>query len=250
MRGRSARSFGKIVNRRLDQQQKKRIQRAVFARRLCTIEIRAPLAAFVQLLNARARYLMQFRDGAKLNRFRWTRFRAGRLEAILLPVITERAFVGTAVRLVTIEHSKGTSRHAVTAAVTDVLLHINISEFIVDDRSGRARFLTRRLHTVLAHVAHHQPAITLHFMTELLDESHVSPRRVRKHRRVVIAVAGPLKTIRRKLVPLLTRDLARFAADAQRRIGKEAHLLLLLRRLRPFPGSLETVKHCSTLGGV
>src|SRR5205807_3369214 len=233
MRGRSARSLGKIVNRRLVQQQKERIQLAVFARRLCPIEIRALFAAFVQLFHARARYLMQFRDWAKLNRFRWARFRAGWGEAVFLPVIAKRALMCAAVRLVTIEHSKGTGRHAVTATVTDVLLHINISEFIVDDRSRRARFLTRRLHTVLAHVAHHQPAIALHVMTELLDESNVSPRRVRKHGRVVIAVAGPMKAIRRKLVPLLARDLACFAADAQRRIGKEAHLLLLLRRLRP-----------------
>src|SRR5205085_8931108 len=107
MRGRSARSFGKIVNRRLVQQQKKRIQRAVFARRLCTIEIRAPLAAFVQLLNARARYLMQFRDGAKLNRFRWTRFRAGWLRASFFRAIPERAFGAPPVRSVPIKHSKG-----------------------------------------------------------------------------------------------------------------------------------------------
>src|SRR5437660_498679 len=216
MRGRPARSFGKIVNRRLVQQQKKRIQCAVFSCRIGAVEIRAPLAAFVQLLHSLARYLMQFRDGAKLDRFSWTRFGTGWGEAVFLPVIAKRALMCAAIRLVTIEHSKGTRRHAVTAAITDVLLHINISEFVVDDRSRRARFLTRRLHTVLAHVAHHQPAIALHVMTELLDESDVSPRRVRKHRRVVIAVAGPLKTIRRKLVPLITRDLARFAADAQR----------------------------------
>src|SRR6266496_597173 len=149
MRGRSARSFGKIVNRRFVQQQKERIQLAVFARRLCTIEIRALIAAFVQLLHARARYLMQFHDGAKLNRFRWTSLRAGRLEAILLSVITECALMCAAVRFVSIKHSERTRRHAVTAAVADVLLHINISEFIVDDRSGRARLLTRRLHTSL-----------------------------------------------------------------------------------------------------
>ena len=197
----------------------------------------------MQLLHSLARYLMQFRDGTKLNRFRWTRFSASRLEAILLSVITERALMCAAIRLVTIKHSKGTRRHAVTAAITDVLLHVNISKFVVDDRSGRARFLTRRLHAVLAHIAHHQPAIALHFMTELLDESDVSPRGVRKHGRVVIAVAGPMKAVCRKLVPLLARYLARFAADAQRRIGKEAHLLLLRRRLRPFPHSREILKH-------
>src|SRR5436853_809102 len=141
MRGWSARTFGKIVNRRLVQQQEERIQLAVFAGRVGAVEISALFAPFMQLLHSLARYLMQFRDGAKLDRFRWTRLRAGWLEAILLPVITERALMCAAVRLVTIEHSKRTRRHAVTATVADVLLHINISEFVVDDRSGRARFL-------------------------------------------------------------------------------------------------------------
>src|SRR5207237_10282019 len=246
VRGRPTRRLGKIVNRRLVQQQKERVQRAIFARRLCTVKIRASLAAFVQLLHSLARYLMKFSDWAELNRFRGTRFRAGWFEAVLLSVITELAFMCAAVRLVSIQHSKGARRYAVTTTVADVLLYINISEFVVDDRSGRARFLARRLHAMLAHIAHHQPAIALHFVTELFDESDVPPSRVGKHGRVVIAVAGPMKTVGRKLVPLLARYLARFAADAQRRIGKEAHLLLLLRRLGPFPHLREIFKHESS----
>src|SRR5262249_22611080 len=62
-------------------------------------------------------------------------------------------------------------------------------------------------------------------------------------RRVVIAVAGPMKAVRRKLIPLLARHLARFTTNAQSRVSKKAHLLLLLRRFGPLPCLGEVLKH-------
>ncbi len=42
-------------------------------------------------------------------------------------------------------------------------------------------------------------------------------------------MAGELEAIGRQLIPLFARDLARLAADANRRIGKEAHAGFLIR---------------------
>src|ERR1043166_3069195 len=55
----------------------------------------------------------------------------------------------------------------------------------------------------------------------LLDECDVTPRIGAELARVVVAVAGPLEPVLRDEVPLLAGDLARLAADADRRGGEE-----------------------------
>src|SRR5438067_9583527 len=81
------------------------------------------------------------------------------------------------------------------------------------------------LDAVLADVAHHQPAAVVGAL-ELLDEADVPPVDAVQLAGVVVAVAGELAdpAVRgRELVPFLARDLARFAADANRGVGEESH---------------------------
>src|SRR5690606_32485106 len=51
-------------------------------------------------------------------------------------------------------------------------------------------------------------------LVELLDEVHVPPRRRREVARVVVRDGAEVEALGRQVVPLLARDLARLAADA------------------------------------
>jgi hypothetical protein len=98
---------------------------------------------------------------------------------------------------------------------------------------------------MLAIVAHHEPAVQARLVglpfrgskiawrldRELLNELHMAPGCRRQFIRVVVAVAGPVKAIRRQLIPLLARYLARLAADANRGVGVKAGGRTRLRRL-------------------
>ena len=57
---------------------------------------------------------------------------------------------------------------------------------------------------------------------KLLDEFDMPPGRGGKLAGVVVAVAGEVEAVGGELVPLLARDLARLAADADRGVGVEA----------------------------
>ena len=81
---------------------------------------------------------------------------------------------------------------------------------------------------MLADVAHHQPAAVLAVLGELLDELDVPPVDAVELRGVVVAVAAQrvhAAVGAGQLVPLLAGDLARLAADADRRVGVEPHRL-------------------------
>src|SRR5207248_8848468 len=93
------------------------------------------------------------------------------------------------------------------------------------DGAGRTHFQAPRLDAVLAHVAHHQPAAVI-WTLELLDEADVPPMDAVEPAGVVVAVSGQLPdpaVLGGELVPFLARDLARFAADANRGVGEESH---------------------------
>src|SRR4029077_20872536 len=56
----------------------------------------------------------------------------------------------------------------------------------------------------------------------LLHELHVAPRRVAEGERVVVRESAPSEPVVGDLIPLLARDFARLAADAERGVGEEA----------------------------
>lgn len=108
----------------------------------------------MQFGNARSRFRLQFLDRAKLDRVCRARLGAGRLEAAVQPIVTQRAFVCLAVVQVQIDDAEGTRRDTVTAAVAHVLLHDDVAELGVIERAGRARLnaagVGACLHTSLA----------------------------------------------------------------------------------------------------
>src|SRR5205814_353720 len=89
----------------------------------------------------------------------------------------------------------------------------------------------------------------------LLDERDVAPCLRTELLGVVVGVARPLHPMLRDDVPLLARDLARLAADADRGVGEEADPLLRLRPVRrdgahverSLAGSCTTVWRASPL---
>ena len=57
--------------------------------------------------------------------------------------------------------AEGASYHAVAAAIADILLHVDRVELGANNRAGRAGFLAGSVGAMLAHVAVHQPAISI-----------------------------------------------------------------------------------------
>src|SRR5204862_5448607 len=91
--------------------------------------------------------------------------------------------------------------------------------------------------TVLTDVAHHQPRLTAGdrrriehdtvVVRDLLDELDVAPVLRVELTGVVERVGRELGRIPLELIPLLARDLARLAADADRRVREESHRTFL-----------------------
>src|SRR2546429_9270552 len=59
------------------------------------------------------------------------------------------------------DYSKRTGNDAIAAAVADILLHVDRVELSANNRPRRARFLARRIGTMLANVTLHQPAVRI-----------------------------------------------------------------------------------------
>src|SRR5207245_4225979 len=133
-----------------------------------------------------------------------------------------------------VEDAERARGDAVAAAVADVLLDDDRAELGAEERSGRADVEARGVRAVLADVGRHQPAQRLSVLVVepqrllLLDERDVPPRVRAERRRVVVRLAGKDEPVLRNEIPLLARDLARLAADADGRVGEEAAALLLL----------------------
>src|SRR5579871_2074565 len=115
-------------------------------------------------------------DRSELDRFGRARFRAGRGHPVLLAVIAKRTLVCQAVFGIAVQDAERTGRHTVGAAVTDILLQVDVAEFVVDQRTRRAGLLAGRLHAMLANIAHHEPPRRMPVAVELLDESYMPPR--------------------------------------------------------------------------
>src|SRR5580698_971280 len=235
VRGAATRPFGQIVDCGVVLEQEEGVQRAVFSGCLRAVQVCIGFATGMQFFYAFLRVLAQLAYLPELDGLGWTTFGAGWDEAVLLAVVTQGALVRATVLFVAVDYTEGAAHNAVCAAVADVLLHVDVSELVVDERAGGADFDARRVLAVFTDVAHHEPTSDVAFRVELLDEGHVAPRGIRERDSVVVAVAGPVEAVGRKLVPLLAGHLAGLAADADRGVGEEAGLLFGRRRLGTDP---------------
>src|SRR6266699_2015725 len=167
----------------------------------------------------------QLGDRAELDRVGRARFRAGGLEPHLEPVVAQGALLRRARNGIDVDDAERAGGDAGATAVADVGLDHHRVELGADDGAGRTHFQAPRLDTVLAHVAHHQPAAVIRTL-ELLDEADVPPVDAVEPAGVVVAVPGELPdpaVLGGELVPFLARDLARPAADANRGVGEKPH---------------------------
>src|SRR5690606_24113210 len=129
--------------------------------------------------------------------------------------------------LAPVDDAEGTADDAVAAAVADVGLHVDRVELGADDRAGRTGLETTGALAVLADVGHQQPrevaerGLLVRERHRPFHEGDVPPGRgaevggvVVRHRSEDLPVVG-------ELVPLLARDLAGLAADAEGGVGEE-----------------------------
>ena len=167
---------------------------------------------------------------AELNRLRRARRCARRLQSRLLPVVAEGALECPPIVGPPIDHAERAGDDAVAAAVADVGLDEDAAELGPDDRSRGTGLEAAGVLAVLAHVGREVPAERVAAVAAVsgpdghlaaLDELHVAPRRVAEARCVVVRESREREPVVGNAVPLLARDLAGLAADAQRRVGEE-----------------------------
>ena len=137
----------------------------------------------------------QILDRPELNRCRRADRRTGGLQAVLQPVIAQRALLRRALsgvlRAPHVDDTKRTRRHAGTAAVARRLLDVHAIELGANNRPSRADLQTGRIDAVLAHIRHHQPAqVTAVRTSALLDELNVAPVHVGERPGVIIGIPG------------------------------------------------------------
>src|ERR1700675_4250541 len=192
------------------------------------VKIRSVLAGLVQLLHSCLCFRVKLPDGSKLDRFRRAGFRAGWLHAALQPVVTEGAFLSCVRDWIDVNHTKGAGPDTVPAAVAGIRLDDNGIELSADNRTCGADLEAGGVDTVLANIAHQEPAAVLPVFGELLDELDMAPVGTVQPARVVIAVAAQCVQTAvgaGKLIPLFAGDFAGFAADADCRVGEKSHRL-------------------------
>src|SRR5437868_4248279 len=224
VRGRQLRMARQPVDLGLVHEEIEGVQPAERSGRACAVELRGD-ALGLELSDALLGAGPQLGDRPELDRVGGTGLGARRLEPHLEPVVAQGALLGRARHRIDVDHAERARGDAGPAPVAHVGLDHHRVELGADDRAGGAHLQASCLDAVLAHVAHHQPAAVVRAL-ELLDEAHVSPMDAVQPARVVVAVAGELPhaaVLGWELVPFLARDLARFAADANRRVGEESH---------------------------
>src|SRR6202040_2179806 len=143
---------------------------------------------------------------------------AGGAEPVVDTIVAEGALVGAPGVVVEGHHPERARADAVPAAVADALVDVDGAVLGALDGSGRAGIEATRLRAVLADVRHEEP-LQLAVRLGLLDEAHQAVGLVGEVG-VVLIGAGPLRLFHRQFVPLLARDLAGAAADAQRGVGE------------------------------
>ena len=170
---------------------------------------------------------------------------AGWLYPYLLPVVAEGAFrCGTSL-LTAADDAEGARGDAVATSVADVGLHIDISKFVANDGTGWTGFHAARVCAVFAYVAHHEPVDR--FASAVggslaLHKGDMPPGCGGEGDGIVVTMPTEFVSVGRQLIPLFARDLAGFAADAERGVGEKSvmsHLfslspLFLLRHLTRY----------------
>jgi hypothetical protein len=143
---------------RLVQQQEERAVAAHPVIRVVSVQPGLADADIVQLLDALLGTCPQFVDRPELDRVGRAGFGARRLETVAQPVVAQRALEHPAVVRPLVDHAVRAGRHAVAAAVADVLLYDDGAELGAEQRAGRAHVQAGGVRAVLAHVRGHQPA--------------------------------------------------------------------------------------------
>src|SRR5258708_1871558 len=92
----------------------------------------------MQVLEPLLRPPLQLTDLAELDGIGWAGLRAGRFQAALQAVVAQRALMSLAIQRADVHHTERAGRHAIAAAVADVLLHHDGVEFGAEQRSGGA----------------------------------------------------------------------------------------------------------------
>lgn len=186
-------------------------------------------SARVQFLKALICLRMQLFQVAELNRLCGTGVSTGWLESGHLAVSAEGAFEGATVVLILLDHSERATDNAVSAAIANVGLNEDSAELHAHDGASGASFQTAGDLAMLADVGREAPGRQLpgRVSTQagsggVLDKLHMTPGGVADGFSVVVREAAPVVAVFGNAVPFLARDLASFAADAQRGIGEEA----------------------------
>src|SRR6266550_1098872 len=225
------RVFRQTVDLRLIHEEIERIETTERAFRVVAVQPGALLTLGLELHEALVRALTQLGYRPELDRIGGAGFGAGRLQPHLHPVVAKRAFLRRSRGRVHVDHAERASGNAGAAAVAHIRLDHHGVELGANDRAGGTDFETTGLHAMFAHVAHHQPTAVVGTV-ELLDELDVTPVRAIELARVVVAVARQLRHAAVRcweLIPILARDFARLAADADGRVGEETHGLWHIR---------------------
>ena len=89
------------------------------------------------------------------------------------------------------------------------------------------------------------------FLSILFQEHDVPPSRCAEVASVVVRISGPGETVIRDLVPFLACDFASLAADANARVGEEAHLDVILHvGMFPLIGAFNSFADHNSIGVV
>ena len=224
----------KIVDLRFVDQQEERVQpfRSGLALRASrhTDKLPSSRARAIVRLVACAMFT-QLRQFAEHDRFSGTRFGAGRLHAFFLTVVTERAFPGAAVVLATIDDAERAAGYAITTTVADVGLNVNRIELRANDGARgtapgirRARNVCRRR---TSSATRKLPAVCPPRGHRAFHECDLTPGGSAQVAGVVVRHSREMEAVVGQLIPLLARDLAGFAADADRGVREEALALAM-----------------------
>ena len=140
------------------------------------------------------------------------------------PVVAERALMRAAVGVIELGNAEWTRRDAIATPIAHIVLNYYRPELGAEDSAGRTGIQATCMHAVLADVAEYEPSNSIPGWS--FDECHMSPCGGTKVDGVVITVSGQREgrrgRVTRQLIPLLACHLARFAANADRRIGEKS----------------------------
>src|SRR5712691_2786214 len=210
------RLFGQAVRGRLVEQEEKGVQAAEGALRVGAVELRVLVSELLERGDPLVGLGHELVAEPKLDGLGRAGLRARRAQAVVDAIVAEGALVGPSRVVVEGHDAEGAGADAVPAAVADVLVDVDRAELGPVDRARRAGVEASGLRAVLAHVRHEEPR-ELAVRLGLFDEANQPVGLVGK-RRVILVGAGPLRLLARQLVPLLARDLAGPAPDAERRV--------------------------------